>query len=137
MSHEQQGTGYDSGATAYERQGRRPANRETPMILCHLFKLIRFAISLLLPPEKPKPQWTMEDVRSALAEKAQTLSMQLDWQTSLVDLCRLLDLNPSFAARNDMYVKAGGKGVYQGSEEQNIWLHAQVMESLAKHGFAD
>lgn len=108
------------------------------MILCHLYKLIRFAISLLLPPEKPKKEWTIDDVKAALAEKAKAfLPIELDWDNSIVDLCRLLELNPSFAARNDMYVKAGGKGVYHGSEEQNIWLHKQVMESLAKSGFGD
>lgn len=108
------------------------------MILCHLFKLIRFAISLLLPPDKPKKEWNINDVRAALAEKAKAVShMQLAWDTSIVDLCKLLELNPSFAARADMYVKAGGAGRYMGSEEQNIWLHCQVMENLAKHGFAD
>ena len=108
------------------------------MILCHLFKLIRYAISLLLPPEKPKKEWTIDDVKAALAEKAKaTSSPHPDWDNSIVDLCRLLELNPSFAARNEMYVKAGGKGTYTGSEEQNIWLHGQVMESLAKHGFGD
>ncbi len=107
------------------------------MILCHLFKLIRFAISLLLPTEKPKKEWTIDDVKAALAEKAKDVPAASDWARSIVDLCRVLDLNPSFAARNDMYVKAGGKGTYTGSEEQNIWLHNQVMEGLAKHGFAD
>lgn len=108
------------------------------MILCNLFKLIRFAISLLLPPEKPKREWTIEDVKAALAEKAKgAMYANLEWSTSIVDLCKLLDLNPSFGSRNDMYVKAGGTGVYMGSEEQNIWLHGQVMENLAKHGFAD
>lgn len=107
------------------------------MIICHLYKLIRFAISLLLPTEKPKQEWTIDDVKAALAEKAKVYPLFKDWDKSLVDLCRLIDLNPSFSARNDMYVKAGGKGVYIGSEEQNIWLHGEVMESLVKHGFAD
>lgn len=106
------------------------------MILCHLYKLIRFAISLLLPPEKPRKEWTIADVKAALAEKAKGFA-GLEWETSLVDFCKLLELNPSFSARNEMYVKAGGKGAYHGSEEQNIWLHGQVMESLAKNGFGD
>lgn len=107
------------------------------MILCHLYKLIRFAISLLLPVEKPKKEWTLDDVKAALEAKSQTIPEPLNWKISIVDLCRLLDLNPSFASRNDMYVKAGGKGTYTGSEDQNIWLHSQVMENLAKHGFGD
>lgn len=108
------------------------------MILCRLFRMIRFAISLLLPPDKPKKEWTMADVEAALDEKAKHPPYtKLGWRTSVVDLCRLNDIDPSFAARTDMYVKAGGAGTYIGSEEQNIWLHGQVMESLAKHGFAD
>lgn len=108
------------------------------MILCHLFKLIRFAISLLLPADKPKHEWTMDDVKAALAEKAKAfLPIVLDWEHSLVDLCRVLDLNPSLASRADMYRKAGGLGAYEGTAEQNIWLHGQVMENLAKHGFTD
>jgi len=107
------------------------------MIICHLYKLIRFAISLLLPADKPKNEWTIDDVKAALAEKAKGAPMFKDWDKSIVDLCRLLDLNPSFSARNEMYVKAGGAGTYHGSEEQNIWLHGQVMESLAKNGFLD
>ena len=108
------------------------------MILCRLFLMIRFAISLLLPADKPKKEWTIDDVKAALAEKAKASAPALDdWNNSIVDLCRLLELDPSFAARNDMYVKAGGAGDYSGSEKQNIWLHQQVMENLAKHGFAD
>ena len=106
------------------------------MTLCHLFKLIRFAISLLLPPDKPKKEWTMDDVDAALVEKGKAFTT-LDWKHSLVDLCKLLELNPGFPARTDMYRKAGGIGDYIGSAEQNIWLHGQVMENLAKHGFAD
>ncbi len=108
------------------------------MILCDLYKLIRFAISLLLPPEKPKREWTMEDVHAALTEKAKAfLPTVLAWDTSIVDLCKVLDLNPGLAGRADMYRRAGGLGAYEGTSEQNIWLHNQVMESLAKHGFAD
>lgn len=108
------------------------------MILCHLYKLIRFAISLLMPPQKPKHEWTIDDVKAALAEKAKAyLPIVLAWDTSVVDLCRVLDLNPSLAARADMYRKAGGLGAYEGTAEQNIWLHNQVMASLAKHGFLD
>lgn len=108
------------------------------MILCNLFKLIRFAIGLLLPADKPKKEWTIDDVKAALAEKAKmNPGVDWDWETSIVDLCRLLDLDPSFGARNEMYIKAGGAGDYSGSEKQNIWLHGQVMENLVKHGFVD
>lgn len=108
------------------------------MIRCLFFKMIRYAISLLMPTEKPKPEWTIYDVKAALAEKSKAyLPTVLAWDTSLVDLCKTLDLNPSLAARADMYRKAGGLGAYEGTAEQNIWLHGQVMDSLAKHGFVD
>lgn len=107
------------------------------MILCRLFQMIRFAISLLLPADKPKKECTIDDVKAALAEKAKAIGEPLDWEHSVVDLCKLLDFDPSFGARQDMYVKAGGASQYEGTSEQNIWLHSHVMAGLAEHGFAD
>lgn len=107
------------------------------MLVSLLYRVIRFAISLLLPHDKPRQEWTIEDVKAALAEKARSSTETLNWQMSIVDLCKLLGFSPTFDARKEMYEKAGGDGNYTGSPEQNIWLHAQLMEHLAKHGFCD
>jgi Domain of unknown function (DUF3597) len=57
-----------------------------------------------------------------------------NWQTSIVDLLKLLDLDASLGARkelaNELNVHAGADG----SAEQNIALHAAVMQKLAENG---
>jgi hypothetical protein len=105
-----------------------------------LFAMIRFAICQLLyaaMPDKPRRDWTMDDVRAVLAERAKTRGETLNWKLSIVDLCRLLELNPSLESRRGLYELEGGEGEYTGTAQQNIWLHVAVMERLVKEGFGD
>lgn len=102
-----------------------------------LFLLIRFAICLLMPKGKPRKEWTLDDVKAALANKALQKSEPLNWNNSIVDLCKVLELNPSLASRREMYESAGGEGDYSGTAAQNQWLHAYVMQKLVEDGFGD
>ena len=59
----------------------------------------------------------------------------LNWRTSIVDLLKLLGLDSSMAARKEL----AGELLYSGSDEPgsaawNIWLHKQVMRSIAANG---
>ncbi|MDP3229672.1 MAG: DUF3597 domain-containing protein [Acidovorax sp.] len=59
----------------------------------------------------------------------------LNWRTSIVDLLKLLGLDSSMAARKEL----AGEMFYSGSDEPgsaawNIWLHKQVMRSIAANG---
>ncbi|MFN3439110.1 MAG: DUF3597 domain-containing protein [Acidovorax sp.] len=59
----------------------------------------------------------------------------LNWRTSIVDLLKLLGLDSSMAARKEL----AGELFYSGSDEPgsaawNIWLHKQVMRSIAANG---
>ena len=59
----------------------------------------------------------------------------LNWRTSIVDLLKLLGLDSSLAARKEL----AGELFYSGSDEPgsaawNIWLHKQVMRSIAANG---
>ena len=61
----------------------------------------------------------------------------LNWRTSIVDLLKLLGLDSSMAARKEL----AGELLYSGSDEPgsaawNIWLHKQVMRSIAANGGA-
>lgn len=105
------------------------------MILGRLYKLIRYAIRLLLPSDKPPAAYTMDEVKAILADIAHDKPHLGNWDTSIVDLCKLLDLDPSMAARRDLYAEFNGAGQYTGSAEQNTWLHRQVMEAIARDGF--
>jgi hypothetical protein len=52
-----------------------------------------------------------------------------DWPTSVVDLLKALGRDSSFEGRRRLAAE-WGRPAYSGSEEQNIWLHGQVMARL-------
>ena len=57
----------------------------------------------------------------------------LNWRTSIVDLMKLIGLDASYDERKELATELG-RGDYSGSAEDNIWLHRQVMNNLAKNG---
>jgi len=56
-----------------------------------------------------------------------------NWQTSIVDLMKLVGLDPSFENRKELAGELGIEG-YEGTAEQNIALHHAVMNLLALEG---
>jgi hypothetical protein len=74
------------------------------------------------------------DVGAVLTQKAATKGEALNWQTSIVDLMKLLDLDSSLANRKELATELGYTGEKDGSAEMNIWLHKAVMRELAKNG---
>jgi len=58
---------------------------------------------------------------------------KLNWRTSIVDLMKLVGLDPSYANRKELATELGDND-YSGKAEENIWLHKQVMGKLAAHG---
>ncbi|KQN40321.1 hypothetical protein ASG37_00440 [Sphingomonas sp. Leaf407] len=75
------------------------------------------------------------DARTAIARIAeQKGNPALNWQTSIVDLMKLLDLDSSLDNRKELATELGYTGAKDGSAEMNIWLHAAVMRELGKAG---
>jgi len=75
------------------------------------------------------------DVDSVLREKmASKGNPDLNYQTSIVDLMKLLDLDSSLASRGQLAEELGYTGAKDGSAEMNIWLHRKVIEELERHG---
>lgn len=60
-------------------------------------------------------------------------SDKLNWRTSIVDLMKLVGLDPSYANRKELAQELGDND-YSGKAEENIWLHGKVMEKLAAAG---
>ena len=60
-------------------------------------------------------------------------SDKLNWRTSIVDLMKLIGLDPSYANRKEL-AEEMGRTDYSGTVEDNIWLHKRVMTELAKAG---
>ena len=79
------------------------------------------------------PSIAMGDVAPIL--DAMPGASALNWRTSIVDLLKLLGLDSSMAARKELATEL----MYSGSDEPgsaawNIWLHKQVMRSIAANG---
>lgn len=85
-------------------------------------------------PTAPAPAAAPVDVEAVLTEKAAAKGETLNWKTSIVDLMKLLDLDPSLANRKELAEELGYTGDKDGSAEMNIWLHKAVMRELAKNG---
>ncbi|MEA3064111.1 MAG: hypothetical protein QOJ27_546 [Sphingomonadales bacterium] len=74
------------------------------------------------------------DVDAVLADAASKKGEKLNYQSSIVDLMKLLDLDSSLANRQELATELGYTGAKDGSAEMNIWLHKRVMEELEKNG---
>lgn len=81
-------------------------------------------------PAAPAPI-TEVDVEARLS--AMDGADKLNWRTSIVDLFKLIGLDASYANRKELAEELG-RTDYEGSAEDNIWLHKATMQELAKNG---
>jgi hypothetical protein len=80
----------------------------------------------------PAPQNV--DVGAVLSQMAAQKGGGGNYQTSIVDLLKLLDLDSSLDARKGLAEELGVHVAADGSAEQNIALHKAVMAKLAENG---
>lgn len=84
------------------------------------------------PAEKPKrAAITAEEVETRIASIPG--AEDLNWQTSIVDLMKLVRIDPSYENRKALAVEMGNTD-YSGTAEDNIALHKAVMEQMAEAG---
>jgi Domain of unknown function (DUF3597) len=74
------------------------------------------------------------DVEQVLTQMASGKGGGGNWQTSIVDLLKLLDLDSSLNARKELGSELNVHAGADGTAEQNIALHAAVMQKLADNG---
>src|SRR5262245_59144109 len=67
------------------------------------------------------------DVEAILTKLAADEKENLDWNSSIVDLMKLLKLDSGLGARKQLAQELGYTGALDGSAEMNVWLHKQVM----------
>ena len=72
------------------------------------------------------------DVESSLA--SMDGADDLNWQTSIVDLMKLVGIDSSLDNRKELAQELGYTGDLEGSAEMNIWLHKATMPQLAANG---
>ena len=74
------------------------------------------------------------DVGAVLTAMAAANGQPLNWQASIVDLLKLLDLDSSLTARKTLATELGFTGDENDSASMNVWLHKAVMAKLAENG---
>ena len=82
----------------------------------------------------PSTQLSNVDVEAVLNGLAAKNPQKLNWQTSIVDLLKLLSLDSSLQNRTALAKELGYSGDTSDSAKMNMWLHQQVMRKLAESG---
>ncbi|CAN5126208.1 DUF3597 domain-containing protein [soil metagenome] len=77
---------------------------------------------------------TPEEIDARLAAIAASKGAESNYKTSIVDLMKLLGLDSSLANRTELAKELGYTGDTNDSATMNIWLHSEVMKSLATKG---
>jgi hypothetical protein len=85
-----------------------------------------------IPAAAPAPEPV--DVGAVLSAMAEMKGGGGNYQSSIVDLLKLLDLDSSLAARKQLAGELNVRVGEDGSAEQNIALHKAVMAKLAENG---
>ncbi len=85
-------------------------------------------------PEAQQAPATEDEITARLDAIAQSKGVESNYQTSIVDLMKLLDLDSSMTNRISLANELGYTGDTNDSATMNIWLHKQVMASLATRG---
>ena len=63
------------------------------------------------------------------------LAQSLDWKVSIVDLLKLLDIDSSREARNELATELGCPAdLMKDSAKMNVWLHKEVLKQIAENG---
>jgi hypothetical protein len=74
------------------------------------------------------------DVEEVLSDLARNNPQKLNWQTSIVDLMKLLGIDSSLENRRELARELGYTGDTNDSAAMNTWLHKRVMQELEKNG---
>lgn len=86
-------------------------------------------------PAQSQAQREPVDVEAVLADLAAEQGEQnLNWRTSIVDLLKVLNIDPSLENRKELAREFGYTGELDGSAEMNIWLHKHVVQNLEGEG---
>ena len=89
-------------------------------------------------PAKPgagsAPQGQPVDVEAVLNQLNAKSQQKLNWQTSIVDLMKLVGMDSSLQHRKELAAELGYSGDTNDSATMNIWLHKAVMQKLAANG---
>jgi hypothetical protein len=90
-----------------------------------------------IPASPANAKWERTDpvdVQAILNARAATTAQKLNWNSSIVDLMKLLGIDSSLANRKELALELGYTGDMSDSAAMNIWLHKRVMQELQRNG---
>lgn len=91
-----------------------------------------------VPPASRSPQANAGsqtvDVEAVLNDLSARSGQKLNWRTSIVDLMKLVGLDPNLQHRKELAAELGYHGDTSDSAGMNVWLHKEVMRKLAANG---
>ncbi len=97
------------------------------------------AVAFSEPAEPAKPVVAVPvaisevDVVKHLTELS--VGKDLNWKVSIVDLLKLLEIDSSREARNELAVELGCPAeLMHDSAKMNVWLHKTVLKKIAENG---
>ena len=85
------------------------------------------AAAPVAPAVPAAPKVALEVVLADMASKA---GQTLNWDSSIVDLMKLVGIDSSLSNRKELAAELGYTGDTNDSATMNIWLHAKTMERL-------
>lgn len=98
-------------------------------------KVAQAAGTQAAPSQTSSPNPMAEtDVEAVLNAMAAKQTQKLNWQASIVDLMKLLDIDSSLQSRKELAQELNYTGDMNDSAAMNIWLHKQVMTRFAANG---
>ncbi len=75
------------------------------------------------------------DVVAELTRRAAANPQKLNWETSIIDLLKLLEMDSSLSARKELANEMGCPlQLREDSAQMNMWLHRTVLERIAYNG---
>jgi hypothetical protein len=87
------------------------------------------------PTAKPATPAPMSEVDVVKKLEQLSAGKGLNWKVSIVDLLKLLDLDSSREARNELAQELGAPSeVMSDSARMNTWLHKEVLRKIAENG---
>ncbi len=91
------------------------------------------AVPAAAAPPKPAAPEPISQAEMEARIAAMPGADKFNWKTSIVDLMKMVGLDPSFANRKELADELGLTD-YEGTAEQNIALHHAVLNLLALEG---
>jgi Domain of unknown function (DUF3597) len=72
------------------------------------------------------------DIETALDRLAARAPQALQWRTSVIDLLKVVGVEPSYRNRKDLAIELGYQRDLSDSVVMSIWLHKELLKRLAK-----